>query len=191
MTDIYAQLTEPFATFKDTRGGATFNYITGEQCISRLNTVLKPWNWSFKVLDHGIHVEADECWVSAELTATFTVDGERVTVTRQQFGSQKVKRSRSTGTPLDIGFDLKGATTDAMKKCATGIGVALYLSEKDNPREIAEADFADAANKAIELKHPQSEKLQATKPHDLDDQTLKSTTAKLRAWLDANKEPPA
>ena len=56
------------------------------------------------------------------------VDGR--TVTRQQFGSQKVKRSRSSGTPLDIGFDLKGAATDALKKCASLVGVgALPLEE--------------------------------------------------------------
>ena len=32
--------------------------------------------------------------------------------------------------PLDLGFDLKGATTDAMKKCASLLGVGLYLSRK-------------------------------------------------------------
>src|SRR5215210_8059650 len=62
---------------------------------------------------------------------TVTLDGR--TVTRQQFGSQKVKRSRSSGTPLDIGFDLKGAATDALKKCASLIGVALYLWKKEPP----------------------------------------------------------
>ena len=59
--------------------------------------------------------------------------GER-TVVRQQFGSQKLRRSRSTGVPLDLGFDLKGASTDAMKKCASLLGVGLYLSRKEPPR---------------------------------------------------------
>ena len=54
-------------------------------------------------------------------------------MTRQQFGSQKIKRSRSSGTPLDIGFDLKGASTDALKKCASLIGVGLYLWKKEPP----------------------------------------------------------
>ncbi len=65
----------------------------------------------------------------AELTVA--LDGR--TVTRQQFGSQKIKRSRSSGTPLDIGFDLKGAATDALKKCASLIGVGLYLWKKEPP----------------------------------------------------------
>ncbi len=128
--DVYARLAAPFdTTFKDTRGGVELEYITGEQAISRLNETLGVAGWSFRVLEHGINAEADECWVLGELSATFGP----ATVTRQQFGSQKVKRSRSSGTPLDIGFDLKGAATDALKKCASLIGVGLYLSKKESP----------------------------------------------------------
>lgn len=124
----YERLAAEFEhVFQDTRGGFTFDYITGEQCTSRLNEVLGPGGWSFRVLEHGIHAEADECWVMGELTAI--IDGQ--TVVKQHFGSQKVKRSRSSGTPLDIGFDLKGAATDALKKCASLIGVALYLWKKE------------------------------------------------------------
>ncbi len=52
-------------------------------------------------------------------------------VVRQQFGSAKIKRSRSNGAPLEIGYDLKAAATDCLKKCATLIGVGLYLTRKD------------------------------------------------------------
>lgn len=125
---LYERLAAPFdSTFKDVRGGVELEYITGEQCVTRLNETLGVANWSFRIVEHGIHQEADECWVLAELTASF---GDR-TVTRQQFGSQKVKRSRSSGVPLDIGFDLKGAGTDALKKCASLIGVGLYLWKKE------------------------------------------------------------
>ena len=124
----YQRLATPFdQTFKDLRGGVELEYITGEQATSRLNETLGFLNWSFKILEHGIHPEADEVWVLGELTAT--LDGR--TATRQQFGSQKIKRSRASGTPLDIGFDLKGAGTDALKKCASLIGVALYLAKKE------------------------------------------------------------
>ncbi len=128
--DIYARLAAPFdSTFRDIRGGVDLEYITGEQAVSRLNETLGLAGWSFRILEHGIHAEADECWVLGEITASF---GD-TTVTRQQFGSQKVKRSRSSGTPLDIGFDLKGAATDSLKKCASLIGVALYLWKKEPP----------------------------------------------------------
>lgn len=126
--DVYARLAEPFdVTFTDVRGGVELTYVSGEQVVRRLNEVLGVSGWSFRVLRHDINTEADEAWALGELVAE--IDGK--TVVRQQFGSQKVKRSRSTGTPLDIGFDLKGAATDAMKKCAMLLGVGLYLSRKE------------------------------------------------------------
>jgi len=125
---LYARLARPFEeTFWDNRGGVDLEYVTGEQVTSRLNQEVGFMNWSIRVLEHGINNEADEVWVMGELTVTRDLR----TVTRQQFGSQKVKRSRSSGTPLDIGFDLKGATTDCLKKCATLIGVGLWLSAKE------------------------------------------------------------
>src|SRR5947207_5946445 len=140
--DIYQRLAAPFdSTFKDLRGGVELEYITGEQCVSRLCEVLGVAGWSFKVVEHGFHAEADEAWVLAELTANF---GGTI-VTRQQFGSQKVKRSRASGTPLDIGFDLKGAATDALKKCAMLLGVGLYLARKEPPDTAAIAN-GQAAN---------------------------------------------
>jgi hypothetical protein len=127
---LYGRLAAPFdVTFRDLRGGVELEYITGEQATTRLNETLGFLNWSFRIVEHGIHAEADECWALGELSVT--IDGR--TVNRQQFGSQKVKRSRSSGMPLDIGFDLKGAATDALKKCASLIGVALYLWKKDPP----------------------------------------------------------
>jgi hypothetical protein len=128
--DIYARLAAPFeVTFTDVRGGVQLTYVSGEQVVRRLNEVLGVSGWSFRVLRHDINAEADEAWALGELVAEI---GDR-TVVRQQFGSQKLKRSRSTGAPLDIGFDLKGAATDAMKKCASLLGVGLYLSRKELP----------------------------------------------------------
>lgn len=132
---IYALLSGPFAesdVMSDTRGGVTFPYITGEACARRMNDVLGPNGWSVRVLEHGINPEADEVWVLVEVDAI--INGQHVV--RQQFGSQKLRRSRSTGMILDIGFDLKGAETDGMKKCCSLFGVALYLAYKPNPKPI-------------------------------------------------------
>jgi len=130
-TPTYAHLAAPFElTFTDVRGGIQVTFISGEQVVSRLNEVLGVAGWSFRVLRQEVHAEADEVWVLGELVAD--ISGK--TVARQQFGSQKIKRSRTTGVPLDLGFDLKGATTDALKKCASWLGVGLYLSRKPPPR---------------------------------------------------------
>lgn len=129
--NTYAELAAPFdVTFSDTRGGVQVTFVSGEQVTTRLNQVLGVGGWSFRVLRHDINAEADEVWALGEIVAE--VDGKEVM--RQQFGSQKIKRSRSTGAPLDLGFDLKGAATDAMKKCASLLGVGLYLSRKQPQR---------------------------------------------------------
>ncbi|MDQ6674844.1 MAG: RAD52 family DNA repair protein [Chloroflexota bacterium] len=130
MFDTYTRLSAPFdVTFRDVRGGVEVTFISGEQVVSRLNEVLGVAGWSFRVLRHDINPDADEAWALGELVAEI----DERTVVRQQFGSQKLKRSRSTGAPLDLGFDLKGASTDAMKKCASLLGVGLYLSRKEPP----------------------------------------------------------
>jgi hypothetical protein len=131
MFETHERLSAPFdVTFTDVRGGVELTYVTGEQVTRRLNEVLGVGGWSFRILRHDINAEADEAWALGEIVAE--IDGK--CVTRQQFGSQKIKRSRSTGAALDLGFDLKGAATDAMKKCASLLGVGLYLSRKAPPR---------------------------------------------------------
>jgi hypothetical protein len=125
-------LAAPFEiTFHDVRAGIRIEYLTGEQVISRLLEVLGPCGWSFRILEHGINSEADEVWVLGELQLLLDPDDR---VVRQQFGSAKIKRSRSIGAPLEIGYDLKAAATDCLKKCATLIGVGLYLTRKDETK---------------------------------------------------------
>lgn len=139
----------------DKRGGVDIMYLEGETIISRLNEAFV-YGWDFEILEDGINEDADECWARGRMTiwrkvtertvvVTEDVDGEdkkitrRVTthverlvpVRREQYGSQKIKRARSSGKPLDIGFDLKGAGTDCLKKCASLHGVALYLWNKE------------------------------------------------------------
>src|SRR6476619_6890922 len=81
VAELYERLAAPFeTTFRDQRGGVELEYITGEQCVSRLNQVLGPLGWSFVVREHGPNAEADEIWVLGELTVTI----EGVTATRQQ-----------------------------------------------------------------------------------------------------------
>jgi len=129
---LEAALAAPFEiTFHDMRAGIRIEYLTGEQVISRLLEVLGACGWSFRILEHGINSEADEVWVLGELQLLLDPDDR---VVRQQFGSAKIKRSRSTGAPLEIGYDLKAAATDCLKKCATLIGVGLYLTRKDETK---------------------------------------------------------
>ncbi len=137
MSEIYEQLTAPFShTFK--KPGSNLDYITGEQVTSRLNEALGWDAWSFRVLEHGYDELADEFWVLGELTVVTPTT--TACISRQQFGSQKPNRyssGKNEGKVIDLGFDLKGATTDALKKCASLIGVGLYLHEKESAHKEA------------------------------------------------------
>lgn len=124
---LYAALTAPFPSLQHRAiGGDDVPYLTGEQVVTRLNEVFGPQGWSFVVIEHGLSAEADEFWCLGRLTVRW--QGREVI--RDQFGSNKVKRQRSSGTPLDIGFDTKGSATDALKKAASLIGIGLDLSAK-------------------------------------------------------------
>ena len=128
--DFYAQLTARFDHTFQLNG---FDYITGEQATSRLNEVFGVGGWSLVILDWGVWEEADEVWVKGEMTIA------GMDVKRQQFGSQKIKRSRNNRAILDFGFDLKGATTDCLKKLASLYGVGLYLYEKESAESMKAA----------------------------------------------------
>ena len=122
-TNLYAQLAADFDETHTLPSGLT--YVTGEQVTRRLNEVLGFGAWSFEVKLFGYDEQSDSHWVLGRLE----IPGDGIV--REQFGSQKVNRLRAAPhQPVDYGFDLKGATTDAFKKCATGLGVALYLSQQ-------------------------------------------------------------
>src|SRR5438552_19042939 len=44
-----------------------------------------------------------------------------------QFGVSQLTREKGTGALVSLGDDLKAAATDALKKCATFLGVGLHL----------------------------------------------------------------
>lgn len=111
-------------------GGQT--YVPWNLIANRLNVVLGVEKWSFRILREGF--TASECWVLGELSASIR---DTVTV-RQQYGV----------SPLTVGSSqvddlLKKAGTDALKKCAQVLGVALYLTDADERAEV-KAEMAAA-----------------------------------------------
>jgi hypothetical protein len=134
---------------KDSRGQMTFEYVTGGQVTQRLNDVLGPLGWEFAILAHG--EDHKEYWVRGRLTV-YRPDG--TPISKEQFGSQKLKVIRSTGEPLDIGFDLKGAATDALKKCASLFGVGLYFSKNTDAGELEESALSSVQGRVEATQHP-------------------------------------
>jgi hypothetical protein len=95
-------------------GGKPFTYIETHTCINRLNAATNG-EWSFRLVD--VQWRADLLIVQGELT----IPGLG---TRSGFGVQKV--AERAGEDL-----VKGASSDALKKCATLFGVGLELYGPD------------------------------------------------------------
>lgn len=124
---LFTQLAESVGTMAHLpNNGAA--YHTGEQVITHLNRVLGPDGWSFHILDQGQEEDSDEWWVFAQITAI--IDGQAVV--KQDYGSQAMKRARSTGKFISKGEDRKAAATDALKRCARllGVGLDAWANEK-------------------------------------------------------------
>lgn len=100
------------------KGGKNFTYVTGNYVTKVLNFVFG-WNWDFDVLDHGI--QGNQIWVKGKLTVK-SPKGE--TISKTQFGRADIKMIKLTKEMLDYGNDLKAATTDSLKKCASMLGIA-------------------------------------------------------------------
>ena len=120
-------LTAPFKNeSKDPRG---FTYVPVEDVIERLNLVLGTGQWSYEC--ETAHVDDRGIVVKGRLSACGGV--------YEQYGGQNYNRfgkdhKSSPGEVMDTGNDFKGAASDALKKCAQQIGVALYIPLGHSPR---------------------------------------------------------
>lgn len=103
---------------REGRKGKVLDYVEGHAVIQRLNDAFEG-SWSFEVVRHEILQESDEIVVLGKLA----VDG----VVKMQFGSTQITRDRETKALVSLTDDIKAATTDALKKCATLLGVGLHL----------------------------------------------------------------
>lgn len=119
MPDEKNNLTAPFRAdqirSRQGRSGQQLAYVEVADVIERLNVALP--SWSFEVVSHTI--VDDEVVVHARLRA-----GD---VVKEDFGAHELTKSRQDGSTVCIGDDLKSAASDALKRCARLMGVALDL----------------------------------------------------------------
>jgi hypothetical protein len=109
--------------------------VTGVYVKKALNYVFG-WMWDFNIVDKGR--EGDLVWVQGRLTIK-NKSGKEMIV-KEQFGRADIKFLRGTKTPVDYGNDLKAAATDALKKCASELGIASDVYGKQEFQEIQKED---------------------------------------------------
>lgn len=132
------------------KGGQTWDYVTGTYVKKVLNYVFA-WNWDFNIVQHG--VEGDIVWVLGRLTVRVPMGQSNFqSIVKEQFGRAEVKKLK-TGGNVDFGNDLKAASTDALKKCASELGIASDVYGKEEFKEIETAS-AEVETKTVK---PQSD----------------------------------
>lgn len=111
------------------KGGGTWDYVSGSYVRKCLN-LLFGWDWSFEVVKS--EVLASQVIILGKLICN--TNGK--TITKMQYGKKDIMYKKGTETPLDLGNDFKAATTDALKKCASEIGIAGDVYGKEDFKEI-------------------------------------------------------
>lgn len=119
------------------KGGKAFDYVTGGYVNKVLNLAFG-WNWDFQILDYKFDLGIGQAFVHGRLTIRVSNQGKEITLVKEQFGRADIKFLKGTKNPVDLGNDLKAASTDAMKKCASLIGIAqdVYNKEDFAPVEV-------------------------------------------------------
>ena len=156
MSNMLTALSEPFDPSVEKqlkKGGASLTYIPVSEVITRLNRVLGVDMWSYEILS-CVRDSLDPDYIVAHvrLTATFvpTNDAPALTVTKDGIGGQKIKRTKN-GDIVDLGDEMKGAVSDALKKAAQHFGVGLYLARSEESMNLEYAQ--DTADQPISPEH--------------------------------------
>jgi recombination DNA repair RAD52 pathway protein len=109
-------------------GGRTLAYVEGAWVIRQLNLAFG-WDWDFEIRDRQVIPGPDgrpqEVVVLGRLTCRLP-DGR--VVVKEDFGSEAFKAGVQAG---DV---FKSAATDALKRCARALGIALDLYERQAVR---------------------------------------------------------
>lgn len=171
------------------RGGMKLKYTDGPYVIRTLNQAFG-WDWDF-VADNEELLLNDGKPFEVKVRGTLTVRLNGQAVTKTQFGCQPIEMLKNGSAPVSIGDAYKGAATDAMKKCASLLGIALDLYDSDY-----------RADKYEEPEAVRSVKLEGTQPTKPQQQSTASTAGtrqilgliaglkwdadRVRAWVEEN-----
>lgn len=168
-------LSEPFPEEMEKilrKGGASLTYIPVSEVITRLNKVFGVDGWSSEVL-FCERDKIDPDYIVARVRLLVFFKENTTPIFKDGVGGQKIKRTKA-GDIVDLGDEMKGATSDALKKAAQQFGIGLYLA-----RDV----------EAIEVEHVQesSKELSATEKLynnfvGLRDQLDGAQRSELREW---------
>ena len=134
------------------RGNMMLDYVETGYIISKLNEVFK-YMWSFEVKEKQVNQSLTQVSVLGRLTGHLIIPntgGQAITqsIVKEQFGGAEIKKFSSghpmAGSPIDIADDFKAASSDALKKCASMLGIAQDVFWKSAREEKAKEETVKA-----------------------------------------------
>lgn len=147
---ISAKLPQQIIQKRDAGRGQQLSYISGSTVIDILNTTFGVFGWDFEIVKewmqestpwvnkyNGGAVEEQNpiAFVHGRLTVRVVNErGEYITVTKESFGSKAV-----VGKQNEQESTFKAAQTDALKKCASLLGIGAELYRKAEEQEYYES----------------------------------------------------
>ena len=165
------------------RGGGTWDYVETSYVIDTLNRVFG-YLWSFEILtgiEEAAKISASgTCVVKGRLTVY--VDGHALV--KEQFGRCECKKKKDSGEFLDFGNDMKGAGSDALKKCASEFGLFKDVYSKDDVIDLTVVEDEEKQNILDAAVIEAREKLSKSKTLE----ELKANFCSLTLKIRSNKE---
>lgn len=111
------------------KGGGKWKFVSGGY-VKKILNLMFGWDWDFEAVSE--QVAYGQVIVKGRLTCRS--NGKEIV--KMQFGKKDIVFKKGTNDPLDIGNDFKAATTDALKKCASELGIAADIYNADEFREV-------------------------------------------------------
>lgn len=143
---FYQKTPEDKIMRRPAKGGGTWDFIKTGYAIDTLNRVFG-YLWSFEVLtslEEAAKMAGSGTVVVKGRLTVYTKDG--LALVKEQFGrcevkfktayDEETKKRVPTKEFLDFGNDMKGAASDALKKCASEFGLFRDIYHKDDFQEL-------------------------------------------------------
>jgi len=149
LAQILKRTPKAYVKKRPAKGGGTWEYVTSGYVKKVLNLMFG-WDWDFEILEDK--VMHDEVIVKGRLTCR----SNGRTIVKTQYGNKDIMYKRGTDSqgnriPLSIGNDFKSASSDCLKKCASEIGIAQDIYNKEDFKEVKVKDWISEIVKAESL----------------------------------------
>lgn len=142
---FYQKTPEDKLMKRPAKGGGTWDYVKTGYAIDVLNRVFG-YLWSFEVLTSLEEAAKMAGSGVVVVKGRLTVYANGIQLVKEQFGrcevkfktkyDEKLKKRVPTKEFLDFGNDMKGAASDALKKCASEFGLFRDVYHKDDFQEM-------------------------------------------------------